>query len=309
MTEETGEPEPEGPGELGGPNQARDAGEGASAAAEGVPASEGARAGRALPAAEGASAGVGASAGEVLGELAGLRRRARSDRHAYWFPLVLFGVLSCAATPFYRSTFLLVGGVGRSPRVIEVALSPGLGMPLLGQAPFGGTFFLGYYWVVALVGGYLLTALWYRRHARRAGLQTPSRGYVVTGIAATVAALLLPPLSQFRALAWLSVLWPGDLVIRGTFPYLIIAAGLWVLARAERSRGLAATALVYSVVALVSSLYNTENLLFRLGWTPSVNERWQTALPNLLLPAAVLLVAGAVAAAAASAGHRKRALA
>ena len=245
----------------------------------------------------------------MLGELAGLRRRARSDRHAYWFPLVLFGVLSCAATPFYRSTFLLVGGVGRSPRVIEVALSPGLGMPLLGQAPFGGTFFLGYYWVVALVGGYLLTALWYRRHARRAGLQTPSRGYVVTGIAATVAALLLPPLSQFRALAWLSVLWPGDLVIRGTFPYLIIAAGLWVLARAERSRGLAATALVYSVVALVSSLYNTENLLFRLGWTPSVNERWQTALPNLLLPAAVLLVAGAVAAAAASAGHRKRALA
>jgi hypothetical protein len=284
MTGETGEPEPGGRGE---PNGLGDA----------------------APAGEAASAGEAARAGEVLGELAGLRRRARSDRHAYWFPLVLFGVLSCAATPFYRSAFVLVGGAARGAGVTQVALSPGLGTPLTGQAPFGGTFFLGYYWLVALVGGYLASALWYRRHARRAGLQTPARGYVVTGIVLTVAALLLPPLSQFRALAWLSVLWPGDLVIRGTFPYLIIAAGLWVLARAERSRGLAATALVYSVAALVCSLYNTENLLFRLGWNPSINDLWQTALPNLLLPAAVLLVAGAMAGAAIGAGRRTRALA
>jgi hypothetical protein len=309
MTGETGEPEPDGPGVPDGPGEAGEASAGAHGAGEGAPAGEGALAGEGAPAGVGALAGEATRAGEVLGELAGLRRRARSDRHAYWFPLVLFGVLSCAATPFYRSAFLMVGGVARSAGVTEVALSPGIGMPLLGQAPFGGTFFLGYYWLLALVGGYLVSALWYRRHARRAGLQTPARGYVVTGIAATVAALLLPPLSQFRPLAWLSVLWPGELVVRGTFPYLIIAAGLWVLARAERSRGLAATALVYSVAALVSSLYNTENLLFRLGWTPSANDLWQTALPNLLLPAAVLLAAGAIAGAAAAAGRRKRALA
>jgi DNA-binding transcriptional ArsR family regulator len=38
------------------------------------------------------------------------------------------------------------------------------------------------------------------------------------------------------------VLWPGDLVIRGTFPFVIIAVGLWALAWAERSRALAVIA-------------------------------------------------------------------
>jgi hypothetical protein len=249
-----------------------------------------------------AAAGDGAPPEELLGELASLRRRARADRHAYWFPLVLFAVLSCAAVPFYRSAFPVTGGA----TAIAVARP---GMPLLGQTPLHGQFFLGYYWLVALVGGYLITALWYRRHARRAGLQTPARGYVVTGIALTAAALLLPPLSQFRPLAWLSVLWPGDLVIRGTFPILIIAAGLWVLARAERSPGLTVTALLYSGAALLASLYNVENLLFRLGWTPAVNDLWETSLPNLLLPAAVLLAAGAAAGAAAGLARRRRAAA
>ncbi len=271
-------------------------------------------AGGADPGGRGQSAGRGDSGGggdsaELLGELAVLRRQARSARHAYWLPLLLFGLLSCAATPFYRSAFLVAGSGGgyRDVGVTEVALVPaGPGMPLLGQTPFRGSFFLGYYWLVALVGGYLLTALWYRRHARLAGLQTPARGYVVTGIVLTAAALLLPPLSQFRALAWLSVLWPGDLVLRGTFPFLIIAAGLWVLAWAERSRGLAVTALLYSGAALLASLYNVENLLFRLGWNPRLGDLWQTTLPNLLLPSAVLLIAGAAAGTAALATRRRR---
>src|ERR1700735_4692245 len=37
----------------------------------------------------------------LLGEMAALRRRARAARHAYWFPLVLFGLLTCASAPFY----------------------------------------------------------------------------------------------------------------------------------------------------------------------------------------------------------------
>src|ERR1700733_791310 len=167
MTEETGEPVsdgPDGPDEAGGPGGGREASAGARGAGERASADEG------VPAGVGAPAGEGASAGEVLGELAGLRRRARSDRHAYWFPLVLFGVLSCAATPFYRSAFLLVGGAARSSGVTEVTLSPGLGAPLTGQAPFGGTFFLGYYWLVALGGGDLARALWDRGPARAAGV-------------------------------------------------------------------------------------------------------------------------------------------
>src|ERR1700735_4231927 len=34
---------------------------------------------------------------DLLGEMTALRRRARAARHAYWFPLVLFGLLSCAS--------------------------------------------------------------------------------------------------------------------------------------------------------------------------------------------------------------------
>ena len=251
-------------------------------------------------------AGNGGSA-ELLGEMAALRRRARSARHAYWFPLVLFGVLICAAVPFYHSASAIAGDGPGHPAVAVARTASGTAMPLLGQTPFHGSFFLGYYWLVALVGGYLISALWYRRRGRLAGLQTPARGYVVTGVVLTVAALLLPPLSQFRALQWLSVLWPGDLVARGTFPFIIIAAGLWVLAWAERSRGLAVTALGYSGAALLASLYNVENLLFRLGWNPGIGDLWQTSLINLLLPAAVLLGAGAVAGAAAAAQRRRAA--
>ena len=84
--------------------------------------------------------------------------------------------------------------------------------------------------------------------------------------------------------------------IRGTLAFLIIAIGLWVLARAERSRALAAVALVYTGAALLSSLYNVENIVFRLGWNPRGTFAWQlSALPNVLLPAAILLAAGCCA--------------
>jgi hypothetical protein len=80
--------------------------------------------------------------------------------------------------------------------------------------------------------------------------------------------------------------------MRGTFPLVIIAAGLWALAWAERSRALAVIAAVYTAAALLASLYNVENVLFRLGWNPSGQEWRLTSLPNVLLPALVLLVAG-----------------
>ena len=65
-------------------------------------------------------------------------------------------------------------------------------------------------------------------------------------------------------------------------------------ARAERSRALAVIALAYTGAALLSSLYNMENLVFRLGWNPGRSAfAWElTALPNVLLPAAVLLAGG-----------------
>jgi len=221
---------------------------------------------------------------ELLGELRLLRHRTRVARHAYWFPLVLFGVLICASAPFYIQPSVHAGSG-------QVAGVTGPSMPLLGGfSGFLVSRYLGYYWLTALFAGLLLTLLWYRRHARQVGLATPARGYIITSAAFTVLAFLLPPLSQVRWLRWLQLLWPGDLVLRGTFPFLIIAAGLWVLARAERSRALAVIALIYTAAALLASLYNVENILFRLGWNPS---QWRlTSLPGVLLPALVLLVAG-----------------
>jgi hypothetical protein len=220
---------------------------------------------------------------DLLGEMRVLRRRARAARHAYWFPLVLFGLLIGASAPFYLQMYLPAGPA-------TGAAGPGPRLPFLG-GEFSGSavqHYLGYYWLAALLGGLLLTLLWYRWNARRVGLQTPARGYVITVAVLTALALLIPLLPLH-----LQVLWPGDLVVRGTFPFIIIAAGLWALAWAERSRALVVIAAVYSGAALLASLYNVENLLFRLGWNPGPGDLELTALPNVLLPAIVLLAAGA----------------
>jgi hypothetical protein len=223
---------------------------------------------------------------ELAGELRALRRRARADRHAYWFPLVLFGLITCGAIPFYL----------QGPPAGQFA-SNGPALPMLGG--FLAHRYLGYYWLVALLAGLLLTLLWYRRNARRVGLQTPARGYLITVAVLTALALAIPPLSQVRSphsLRWLhhlQVLWPGDLIVRGTFPFVIIAVGLWVLAWAERSRSLAVIAVSYTAAALLASLYDVENVLFRFGWNPGPGRLDLTSLPNVLLPALVLLAAGA----------------
>ena len=222
----------------------------------------------------------------LLGEMKALRRRTRTARHAYWFPLVLFGVLTCLSAPFYVQW----GNVAQGGAIA----GGGVSFAMLGGFPGITTQrFLGYFWLVALLSGLLLTLLWYRWNARRVGLQTPARGYIVTTAVLTVLALVVPPLSQVTWLRFLSVLWPGDLVIRGTFPFVIIAVGLWVLAWAERSRTLAVIAAVYTASALLAALYNVENVVFRLGWSPSGWQWRLTTLPNVLLPALVLLIAGA----------------
>jgi hypothetical protein len=228
---------------------------------------------------------------DLLAEMKALRRRARTARHAYWFPLVLFGLLTCASVPFYAPPGGQAGETGVRARP-----------PLRILGGFSGlTYqrFLGYYWLAALLGGLLLTLLWYRRNARRVGLATPARGFVVATAALTMLALAIPLLSQVRSPHWLSwlqhlqVLWPGDLMMRGTFPFVIIAVGLWILAWAERSLALTVIATVYTAAALLSSLYNTENILFMLGWNAPGSDWIPASLPNLLLPALVLLAAGA----------------
>ena len=224
-----------------------------------------------------------AEAAGLLDHLGRLRRDARSARHAYWFPLMLFSLLTLAALPFYVPPNI----PERSAGVEQI---PGSSVPLLSGSPgYLVRNYLGNYWLVALFGGVALTLLWYRRHARRVGMRTPSRGYVITMTVLTGLTVILPLLAQLPGLGFLLMPLPGDLTIRGAFPFLIIAAGLWVLAWAERSVGLAVIAAVYTGTALLASLYNIENELGRLGWNAS------SGVPNVLLPAIVLLIGGAIA--------------
>jgi hypothetical protein len=251
---------------------------------------DGSRAAAEASPADGAGPADGADAaggpGRLLADLAGLRRQTRTVRHGYWFPLVLFGLLTCGAAPLYVAA--------AAPRDTSGAYATGRGPLLLNGFLPGGGFYIGWYWAAALTGGYLLTVAWYRWHARRAGVATPARGYLITGVVLTVLVLVIPPLTVWvPALSWIWLPF-GDVWIRGTLAFLIIAAGLWMLARVERSRALAVIALVYTGAALLSSLYNVENIVFRLGWNPGRSAfAWQlTALPNVLLPAAVLLAGG-----------------
>jgi hypothetical protein len=225
----------------------------------------------------------------LLAEMRALRGRARTARHAYWFPLLLFGVLTCASVPFYIQPQPSSASSGGAP-----ALPIFAGSPLVDSS-------VAYYWLAALLAGLAVTQAWYWWHARRVGVQTPSIRFIVTTLVLTAAAALIPQLSKVRSphalrfLTHLQVLYPGDLIIRGTFPFLLIAAGLLVLAWAERSWALAAIAVIYTASALLAALYDVSNLTARLGWTPSPVDQ---ALPNILLPALILLAAGTAALAA-----------
>lgn len=226
--------------------------------------------------------------GQLLSDLARLRRQARTTRHAYWFPLVLFGLLSILAAilsrpalpgriwtlaaPGWASSLMARGGLTQSTTFVTGSQSStivtGFGRP---------SAYLTWAWTVALVAGYLLTVSWYRYHGRRTGLETPSRSYLITGAALTALATVLPPLLarvHYPGPPWLSLF-----LIRGTLPMFIIAAGLWVLARAERSRGLGIIAALYTATVIVDSLYTLGNL----------------GIPLLgpFAPAFVLLAAGA----------------
>jgi len=224
----------------------------------------------------------------LLSEMRMLRRQARATRRGYWFPLVLFGLLGCGCIPFY-----LWPGPGHLPGFLG---GPAIAPSTVFLGGYGGPNtdpYLAYYWLAALCAGLLLTLLWYQWHARRVGLATPARSTVITLAALLFLVIGIPPLARVPGLHWLSVLMPGDIVIRGTFPFLIVAVGLGVLAWAERSPALTVITVVFCGAALLSSLYDVENILFRFGWNPSPGQWRLTFLPNVLLPALVLLFAGA----------------
>jgi hypothetical protein len=267
-----------GSGESGGAGESGGSGESGSAAEPGEGAQSGAES-------HAHGAYLAETPEQLLREARDARRRARRARHAYWFPLVLFGILTCASIPFYLVRFPGGGGfysIHGAARYFSSYYLGGFGF-VTGR-------YLGFYWLAAMLVGLAATAVWYRVRGDRVGLRTPSRGFVITGLVLVVLALLIPILAGRGGVGPLYFLMPGDLLVRGTFPLVLIGIGLWVLAWAERSIALTVIAAGYLALSLVASLYDIENVFYRLGWNLSPQA---SRLPNVVLPALVLLLSGA----------------
>ncbi|MFC8618823.1 hypothetical protein ACFT9M_20755 [Micromonospora purpureochromogenes] len=227
--------------------------------------------------------------GELLASVAALRRRTRAARHAYWLPLLLFGLLMAVAAPLYVESV-------ESPALRATHDNPAL-------TGLGGDFLersaaLGWYWLVALIGGYLLSLWWYRWHGERVGVQTPTRAYLIAGIVGTLVGLVLPIVLRFMLLntatavsnvtSWVTAPLLG-VSNRGMLPHLVIAVGLVVLARLERSRGLTAVAVGYAAAVLLVNIY-----FHTTDFQPGDLNRFSFMLAALL-PAPILLIGGTVA--------------
>ncbi|WP_086668534.1 hypothetical protein [Lentzea kentuckyensis] len=127
----------------------------------------------------------------LLNELGAMRKRARADRHGYWLPFLLFGLITLVSTPFYARRMCVESGV--DPALVEpkpCAWSSS-GMPWLyhwlhptGQVmtspvfmPASPSLAVDVYWTVALLCGLLAVVWWYRWRAAQVGVETPTRIY------------------------------------------------------------------------------------------------------------------------------------
>lgn len=169
--------------------------------------------------------------GELLDELAGLRKRARDDRHGYWFPLLLMGVLSLLSLPLSQAdpnpTEHLVDG-GPGPWI-----SPLNHLSLKTEVVH--TLPLELYWLAALLVAVLATVWWYRWRAQRVGVETPTGAYVQVALLGLVAVLFGIPLSTSVFFEY-ALFYPTPLV---TAVVMAVLLGLALLAfRAKKLRPL-----------------------------------------------------------------------
>ena len=222
-------------------------------------------------------------------------------RPAYWFPLALFGVTVALSVPLYAlqlSTAPMASGwASYAPLTRTVFWSSAHSSFSASLSPDGGPLGVaeGWYWAGALAVVFLVTTVWYRR----AGRGGPGPGFLITGLVLTAAVttvpLLLMPRAPLPAWLWLSSQWDS-----GTFALLIIAVGLWILARRARSRPLAIVALAYTAAALAvdwPALRSAPSALIVTDGDPlqtlsyiDLQSHFRAAA---MLPALVLLVAAA----------------
>ena len=220
-----------------------------------------------------------------------LRTRTREARNGHWFALLVLGVVVLGSMPFYLSpvpsaqtpgcrSFGPNGFVCSSASTTSSPLGGGLG-PMSSWS--GLATWTTVYWTASIVCGVLLVLLHYRRRSESIGIRFSLWPFAVAGIGLVALALGLRGRVTVPEIP--------DFWIRGTQALIVIALGIAVLALVERSRSLGLFAGGFFALALLSCLYDDDNLLQRFGldapFRGSAHE-----LPNLLLPGLYLLLGG-----------------
>ena len=218
---------------------------------------------------------------ELLATVRDLTRQVRVAQRGTWFPLLVFATVALVAIPVYR--------YGPYLDLFHTCRSGDDQMVCSGENPTE----LGY-WTVALVLAYAAIAAFYVKRSRRRGVGTPIRPYVIVGIALAVlmAAVsiwltfhpLLPvPADPFATdVVEIKAGLAAQLIYGLASPMAVIGLALLVLAWVERHRALLAYSLGYLVIVAIlgSRFINSPSLWY--------------FLPDLLIPAAVLLLGAAV---------------
>jgi hypothetical protein len=235
----------------------------------------------------------------LLDEVRNLQQTVRRRRHAYWLPLLVFGLLTCAAAPMYvGNPAAAANAVFRSRNESDsLGLLGGMADPTLEST----STLRAVYWLFALVVSALVTVGWYGWHGSITGVRTRVRTSVALWIGVTVALLAV-------SVAMLSVVWRlWPLTTSGAAPVLVIAVGLVALSWVERSRLLAGITAVFAAASVYSVVATPENLLYRLlsgfGVSAASMPYEEANVVRVLVPGVVLVV-GAVVAVAADVRHR-----
>ena len=219
-----------------------------------------------------------------------LQSRTRRARRAMWFPLMLFGLVILASAPLYLHFNGDIPPIPASltPDVPATPLTDAASEGSSGLLQFltGGMFTFSplkitIFWLVAGPMAYLATAGFYWLHARRRGVATSIKAYVLTGLG--LFALLVATSTPL-----IPIPVPGDLMVRGLTPLLAVDLGLFVLARIERSWALLAFAVPFFALTVVANLYDMANVAYRLGFGSAGPE------VNVIVVGSVLLIAGAI---------------
>jgi hypothetical protein len=172
---------------------------------------------------------------ELLSATRRLTREVRQAQRGTWFPLLLFAVLTLASIPIIR--------YNRHPIDCR-ALHPDLRV-CIAFAPASYV-----YWPLALVLAYAAIAAFYVHRARRRGVGTRVRPYVITGVIIAVVAtgISLWLVTHAGVIGYPSFAPPGFLLLRLVSPQGAIGLALLVLAWVERNRALLVFGLVYLVI-------------------------------------------------------------